>query len=301
MSYNARFRGTGVAVVTPFRDGEIDYNALTAVLNHVINGKVEYIVCLGTTGEATSLSPEETDRVLKHTIEVVDHRCPIVFGPFGGNNTAELVERIRKSDLSGVDAIMSSSPAYVRPTQEGIYQHYVRLADASSRPVIIYNVPSRTAMKVSYETILQLAETHTNFVGVKEATADFFALSKLIKHRPDGFLILSGDDYTAFPTMSLGADGGISVIANAFPYEFSEMIRAALAGDFERGAQYHMQLLDIHPPLYAEGNPTGIKGALEDLGLCSREVRLPLTPLSEGANELLLEEIDKAQLKIRNS
>lgn len=299
MSYNDRFRGTGVAVVTPFRDGRIDFPALTTVLNHVINGRVEYIVCLGTTGEATSLSQKEMDEVLEHTIRTVDGRCPIVYGPFGGNNTAELVDRIKSTDLSGVDAIMSSSPAYVRPTQEGIYQHYMNIADASPKPVIIYNVPSRTAMKVSYETIIQLAETHTNFVGVKEATADFFALSKIIKHRPKGFLVMSGDDYTAFPTMALGADGGISVIANAFPFEFSEMIRCAMYGDYDMGMRYHLQLLDIHPWLYAEGSPTGIKGALEDLGMCSREVRLPLTPLSEGANESLLEAIDKAQLTVK--
>ncbi|HQW71955.1 MAG: 4-hydroxy-tetrahydrodipicolinate synthase [Saprospiraceae bacterium] len=299
MSYNERFRGTGVAVVTPFRDGKIDFPALTTVLNHVINGRVEHIVCLGTTGEATSLDQKEINSVLDHTIKIVDGRVPIIFGPFGCNNTAELVEKIKATDLSGVDAIMASSPAYVRPTQEGIYQHYMNIADASSKPVLIYNVPSRTAMKVSHETIIRLGETHTNFVGVKEATADFFALSKLIKHRPKDFLVLSGDDYTAFPTMALGADGGISVIANAFPFEFSEMIRCAMYGDYDMGMKYHMQLLDIHPWLYLEGNPTGVKGALEDLGFCSREVRLPLTPLSEGANESLLEAIEKALLTVK--
>lgn len=298
MSKNNRFRGTGVAVVTPFRQGEVDYAGLTTVLNHIIDGGIEFIVCLGTTGEATALSSEETTAILSHTIEVNAGRLPIVFGPFGSNNTLELVSKIKSSDLSQVDAIMASSPAYVKPTQEGIYQHYMRIADASSRPVIIYNVPSRTASKISYETILRLAETHPNFLGVKEATADFFAIGKLIKHRSEHFMVWSGDDYTAFPTMALGADGAISVIGNAYPYHFSEMIRAALRGDFVRGAELHLQMLDIHPLLYTEGNPTGIKGAMEDIGLCSKEVRLPLTPLSEGANEQLLEEIKKAKLDL---
>lgn len=296
MNNKARFQGTGVAVVTPFKSGQVDYEALTNVLNHVVDGGVDMIVCLGTTGEATALSDHEQQEILDHTIEVVAGRKPIVYGPFGSNNTAALTQRIVSTDLSGVDAIMSSSPAYVKPTQEGIYQHYMRIADSSAKPVIIYNVPSRTAAKVSHETILRLAESHDNFLGVKEATADFFALSKLIKHRPDNFLVWSGDDYTAFPTMALGADGGISVIANAFPREFSEMIRACLKGDFARGAELHLQMLDLHPILYAEGNPTGIKGAMEDLGLCSKEVRLPLTPLSEAANRQLIHEIKKAGL-----
>lgn len=289
MSYNNQFRGTGVAVVTPFRDGAIDFPALKNIVNHIIQGSVEHIVCLGTTGEATALSADETTRVLNFTLDIVAGRVPVVFGPFGGNNTADLADRIRQTDLSQVQAIMSSSPAYVKPTQEGLYQHYMRLADASPKPLIIYNVPSRTSMNVRYETILKLAETHPNFVGVKEAGGDMFTLSQLIKYRPEGFLILSGDDITAFPTMSLGADGVISVIANAYPFEFSEMIRCALRGDFAEGAKLHLQLLDIHPWLYTEGNPAGIKGALEEMGFCSREVRLPLTPLSEGSYEHLIE------------
>jgi 4-hydroxy-tetrahydrodipicolinate synthase len=298
---NKRFQGTGVAVVTPFRNNEVDYESLKAVLNHIIHGGIEFIVCLGTTGEATALSHKESIDILNFTIEVNNKRLPIVYGAYGSNNTAELVHKVKTSDLNHVDAIMASSPAYVKPTQEGIYQHYMHIADVSPKPVIIYNVPSRTASKVSYETILRLAETHPNILGVKEASADFFALSKLIKHRPEGFMVWSGDDYTAFPTMSLGADGGISVIANAYPFQFSEMIRAALQGDFAKGAEIHMRLLDIHPILYSEGNPAGIKSALEDLGLCSKEVRLPLTPLSEGANEELIEEIKKANLSLKVS
>ena len=291
--------GAGVALVTPFNeDGSIDFDGLGSLIEHQINGGMDYLVSLGTTGETATLTDTEKHAIWKYTADKVAGRLPLVAG-IGGNNTAQVVEQIRTFDYPGYTAILSVSPYYNKPTQEGIYQHYMNIADASSKPVLIYNVPSRTAMKVSYETIIRLGETHTNFVGVKEATADFFALSKLIKHRPKDFLVLSGDDYTAFPTMALGADGGISVIANAFPFEFSEMIRCAMYGDYDMGMKYHMQLLDIHPWLYLEGNPTGVKGALEDLGFCSREVRLPLTPLSEGANESLLEAIEKALLTVK--
>jgi len=292
-----KLKGTGVAMVTPFRAGEIDFPALGRIINHLIDGKVEFLVSLGTTGEATALTVEETQLLLDFTVEQIAGRIPLIFAPFGMNNTAELVRKVKSFDLSRVDVIMASSPAYVKPTQEGIYQHYMHLADASPKPVIIYNVPGRTASVVKAETTLRLAADHSNLIGVKEASTDMMALSKLIKDRPDDFLVFSGDDITAFPTMALGADGLISVLGNAFPYEMSEMIRLALQGKYEEGAKYHLQLLDIHKYIYAEGNPTGIKMAMSLLGLCESELRLPLVELSAQASELLEQEISRSGLK----
>ena len=293
----ARFKGTGVAVITPFRNGEVDFTALGNIIEHLIAGKVETLVCLGTTGEATALDDNETRKVLDFFVTRTAGRVPVIFGPFGMNNTAELVRRLRSYDLSGVEAVMSSSPAYVKPTQEGLYQHYMQVADASPLPVLIYNVPSRTACSVCPETTLRLATSHSNFLGVKEATADMMALSILIKNKPDGFLIFSGDDITALPTMALGADGLISVLGNAFPYEMSQMIRYGLEDKFEEAARLHMQLLNIHKYIYCEGNPAGIKMAMSQLGLCSPEVRLPLIALSAENAARLRQEIEKSGLR----
>lgn len=296
MSASDIFRGTGVAVVTPFINGQIDFPALGKIIEHLITGQVEMLVCLGSTGEAANLTNDEKVAVLQFFIEKNQSRVPIIFGPFGDNNTDRLVQNIRSYQLDGVAAIMASAPAYVKPTQDGLYSHYMRLADSSPVPVLIYNVPGRTACDIKSDTILKLAHNHNNFLGVKEASADMMAMSRILKYRPPGFRVFSGDDITALSAMALGADGLVSVLGNAFPYEMSQMIRYALEGNFSAAAALHLKLLDIHPLIYCEGNPTGVKSAMAMLGLGTDELRLPLTTLSTGSSEKLRNEIIRAGL-----
>ncbi|PHN04366.1 4-hydroxy-tetrahydrodipicolinate synthase [Flavilitoribacter nigricans] len=284
MSKNKKLRpfsGTGVALITPFRNYAIDYPALGEIINFVIDSSVDYVVSLGTTGEAITLSSLECRQILDFTIEQVDGRVPVVAGYFGSNYTEKLVNSVREYNFDGVDAIMSSSPAYSKPPQEGIYRHYMQLAEASSRPIIIYNVPGRTASNVTANTILRLARASEQFVAVKEASGDLVQATKILKERPDHLTVLSGEDPLTLPMIGAGADGVISVIANVFPAHFSEMVRAALAGDFARARQLNFDLLDVHPWLYIENNPVGIKAAMEIAGLCSKEVRIPLVSLSD--------------------
>lgn len=276
-----QFRGTGVAVVTPFLNNKIDFEALGRVLNHCIVGGVDYIVSLGTTGENPTLSKDEKRAVLDFTIEFVNGRIPIVAGNFGGNNTNAICDYIDKFDFTGIDALLSSSPAYNKPSQEGLYLHYSKIAKHASRPVIMYNVPGRTASNITAETTLRIARDNPNIIGIKEASGDLEQGSKIIKGRPKNFLVLSGDDPTALSLMKVGGEGVISVIANAFPKAFSDMTRYARNADFDQANEIHYKLLNVHPLLYLEGNPTGIKGALNILDLCSKDVRLPLTSLSE--------------------
>lgn len=289
-----KFLGTGIAVVTPMQQGAVDYPALGKIIDHLIDGKVEYIVSLGTTGEATSLSPMEINQIIRYTAEKVNGRIPIVFGAFGGNYTEEVITRIKNADLSAVDAIMSSSPAYVKPNQEGIFQHYMQIAEASTKPVIIYNVPSRTAMGLMMDTILRLAESHPNFLGVKEAGGNMASFGKLIKYAPEDFLLISGDDFTAFHSTAMGGHGVISVIGNAFPKEFSEMIRLTLKGNMDQAAAIHLRLLDLYPLLFVEGSPAGIKCVMNQLNLCSEEVRLPMVPVSEETKMDIVKAMENA-------
>ena len=284
--------GTGVALITPFKNGAIDFNALTTVIENVINGGVEYVISLGTTGEATSLSDIEQKAVIRHTIEVVNGRVPIVAGQFGGNNTELLREKISTFDPTGVAAILSSSPAYVKPTQEGIYRHYMVLAEASPLPIIIYNVPGRTASNVSAATVIRLAKDSDNIIGVKDASADMFQAAATAKGIPPGFFLLSGDDPTALAFISNGGRGVISVIANAFPEAFSSMIRFALAGEWGHARNLHYKLLELHHWLYLEGNPVGIKEAMFYMGFAPSEVRLPLVDMSEASKKKLHDAID---------
>jgi len=277
-----QLNGTGVALVTPFKNGVIDYAALENIIEHVIEGGVDFLVSLGTTGEAVTLSAKECQEVIDFTVKTTNERVPIVAGHFGDNYTAQLTERIKATNLDGVTAIMSCSPPYVKPSQEGIYRHFMEIAKASPLPIILYNVPGRTACNIDPETVLRLAKASELFIGVKEAAGDLVQLSQMVKILPDNFYIWSGDDPTAIGAMSCGAHGVISVIANVFPKEFSDMIRAANEGDFAKAKELHLQLLDVHPWLYVEGNPTGIKAALEIEGFCNREVRTPLAELSDA-------------------
>jgi 4-hydroxy-tetrahydrodipicolinate synthase len=289
-----KFSGTGVALVTPFhQDYSIDYPTLGHLIDHVIEGGVDYIVSLGTTGEAVTLSPQECREIFDYTIERVNGRCPLVAGLFGSNYTYKLVEGVKSYNFEGFDAIMSSSPAYNKPPQEGIFRHYMALAEASPLPIIIYNVPGRTGSNVEPDTILRLAYASEKFVAVKEASGDLTQGMKIIKDRPDHLAVLSGDDPTALSLMANGGDGVISVIANLYPEHFSSMTQAALSGDFKTAAKLNLDLLDLHPYLYVEGNPVGVKAAMEIKGLCSGQVRTPLVPLSEQYRKQLRVEMAK--------
>lgn len=283
-----KFSGTGVALLTPFTaDKEVDYPALGGLIDYVIDGGVDYVVCLGTTGEAITLSAKECRDILDFTIRHVDERVPIVAGFFGGNYTEKLETAIKGYNFDGVAGLMSSSPAYSKPPQEGIYQHFMRVADASPLPVIIYNVPGRTSSNVLPQTILRLAEAHPNFAAVKEASGNLSQSVAILKHCREDFGVLSGDDPLTSAIIAMGGHGGISVIANALPSHFSRMVRAALDGDLPTARQLNFDMLDVHPLLYVEGNPVGIKAAVSMLGLCGNYLRVPLVPLSEPRREKL--------------
>lgn len=293
MSLQQRFRGTGVALVTPFKNGMIDWEDLEKIIEHVIAGGVEFLVSLGTTGESATISEDEHRQILDFTIKINRGRLPVVAGVFGGNNTAAMVEKIQGFNFDGIDAILSSNPAYNKPGQEGIFQHYMALAEVSPRPIIIYNVPSRTASNMSAETTLRLANASENFLGVKEASDDIYQVMKIIKGKPKDFLVLSGDDFITLPLIGAGGDGVISVIANTVPRPFTDMVRAALRYDMPTAQQLNLKLLELYRLLFIEGNPVGVKAAMELQGLCGREVRLPLVPMSENGVHLLMAELEK--------
>lgn len=282
------FSGTGVALITPFnRNNEVDYPALGNLIDYVIRGGVDYIVCLGTTGEAITLSSAECREILDFTLRHIGGRVPIVAGFFGGNYTEKLVNTLKEYNFDGVAGIMSSSPAYSKPPQEGIYQHFMRVADASPLPLIIYNVPGRTSSNVLPETILRLSEDHENFAAVKEASGVLSQAVEILKHCRADFGVLSGDDPLTAAMIAMGGHGGISVIANALPSHFSRMVKAALASDFPTARKLNFDMLEIHPLLYVEGNPVGIKAAVSMLGLCRNILRVPQVPLSEPRREKL--------------
>lgn len=284
--------GTGVAIVTPFKNGAIDFNTLTSLLEKVIKGGVEYIISLGTTGEATSLTDIEQKSIIRHTIEIVKGRVPIIAGQFGGNNTELLREKLSSFDHTGISAILSSSPAYVKPSQEGIYRHYMMLAEVSPLPLIVYNVPGRTASNISANTIIRLARDSDKIIGVKDASADIFQAAAIAREISPDFYLLSGDDPTALSFISGGGRGVISVIANIFPEAFSTMIRSALSGEWNVARNLHYKMLDLHHWLYIEGNPVGIKEALSYRGLCDAEVRLPLVGMTDSNKKKLHEAMD---------
>ncbi len=296
-----KFRGTGVALVTPFTaDKKVDYPALERVIEYVIEGGVDFLVSLGTTGEAVTLTAEECRAVFDFTIRIVNGRKPIVAGLFGSNFTAKLVNTLKTYNLEGFDAIMSSSPAYNKPPQEGIYRHYMEVAEASPLPIIIYNVPGRTGSNVLPPTILRLAKGNEKFIAVKEASGDLGQAMSILKNRPDNFLVLSGEDPLTVSMIACGGDGVISVIANAYPEHWSEMTRAALNQDMEKAARLNLDLLDIHPWLYIEGNPVGVKAAMEIKGVCGMEVRTPLVPLSEKSYAALKNEMSLVRGFVKN-
>lgn len=275
-----KFFGTGVALITPFTStGSVDYKALKKVLQHTAKG-VDYYVVMGTTGESATLSSQEKKDVLRFVIENNPKRLPIVYG-IGGNNTKEIVENIKSTNFEGVDALLSVSPYYNKPSQEGIYQHFKAVADASPVPVMLYNVPGRTASNISAETTLRLA-AHKSIFAIKEASGNIEQCMKIAKAMPKDFLLISGDDLLTVPLYSIGAKGVISVLANAYPVVFQKMKEFSFAGDFGKASREQFKILEINGPMYEEGNPVGVKQVMADMGLCSNNVRLPLVPASEG-------------------
>lgn len=294
MNLIERLRGTGVALVTPFKNnGDIDWEDLEKIIEHVISGGVEFLVSLGTTGESVTISEEEQRQILDFTIKINRGRVPLVAGVFGSNNTRALVEKVRNFNFEGIDALLSSNPSYSKPGQEGIFQHYMALAEESPKPIIIYNVPSRTASNMTAETTLRLANASEKFIGIKEASDDIYQVIKILKGRPKNFLMLSGDDFITLPLIAVGGDGVISVIANATPRPFSDMVRAALRQDMPTAQKLNFKFLELYKLLFLEGNPVGVKAAMELQGLCSREVRLPLVPMTEQGVHLIMAELEK--------
>lgn len=284
MSLIKELTGTGVALITPFKDNyEIDFDALDKVIDFVINGGVEYLVTLGTTGETPTLTTDEKISIINFTYEKVNSRIPIVVG-IGGNNTSELINDLKTFPLAKAIAVLSSSPNYNKPSQEGIYMHYKALAEISPKPIILYNVPGRTCSNINASTTLRLAGVE-NIAGIKEASGNMVQCMQILKNKPQDFLVVSGDDHLALPLISCGTNGVISVAANSFPKDFSEMIRLALAGDFGKARSLHYKCLEGLDLLFAENNPAGVKAFLTELGVIKNVLRLPLVPLSKELHQ----------------
>ena len=281
------FLGTGVALVTPFKkDFSVDTAALTKIVNYVIDGGVEYLVALGTTAETATLSQDEKELVIKTIVEANNNRVPLVLG-VGGNNTMQLLEELKSRDFSEFSAILSVSPYYSKPTQEGIYQHFKAIAQVAPIPVILYNVPGRTASNMLPETVIRLANDFKNIIGIKEAAGDIVQAMKLIQNKPKDFLVISGDDMIALPMVLAGGAGVISVIGEGYPKEFSEMIRLGLNRKVNEAYALHYKIMDSIDMIFEQGNPGGIKEIFKSLGLSENTVRLPLVNVTENlANRL---------------
>jgi 4-hydroxy-tetrahydrodipicolinate synthase len=286
-----KFYGTGVALVTPFNaDGTVDYEGLKNLINYQIDGKTDYLVSLGTTGESATLNKDEKKKIWAFTAEINNGRVPLIAG-IGGNDTAELISTIKEFDSNGYDAILSASPYYNKPTQEGIYQHYKAISDSTDMDILLYNVPGRTASNVSPETTCRLAHDCKNVIGTKEASGSFDQFNQIMRDKPADFLLISGDDPVALPMISLGAAGIISVVGNALPLQFSEMIRLCLKGDFKVAQPLHLSMIEFTRLIFAEGNPAGVKAALKYFGVCGDFVRLPLVPASAGLTAQIVSEL----------
>lgn len=284
MSLRDTLKGTGVAMVTPFKSNfEVDYDALAKLIEFIIDGDVEYVVSLGTTGETPTLSKEEKLDTLNFTYQQVNGRVPVVVG-IGGNNTQELIGDLEKFPLEKATAVLSASPYYNKPSQEGLFQHYKALAAASPKPLLLYNVPGRTGRNINAATTLRLAEVD-NIAGIKEASGDLAQCMQILKDKPSDFLVVSGDDNLVLPQMACGMDGVISVAANCFPKHFSDMIRHCLADDYRSARTLHYQMLEGYDLLFAENNPAGVKAFLTELDVIQNYLRLPVTPLSDALHQ----------------
>jgi 4-hydroxy-tetrahydrodipicolinate synthase len=282
MSLQNKLRGTGVALVTPFTsNGDIDFDALHKVVNHVIAGGVEYIITLGTTGETPTLDKFEKIDLIKLTCIIVNNRVPVVVG-IGGNNTKELLDDLETFPLDNATAVLSTSPYYSKPSQEGLYQHYKTLAHASPKPILLYNVPGRTGRNINASTTIRLSKEVENIAGIKEASGDVAQCMQILRDKPEDFLVVSGDDALALPSIACGMEGIISVAANAYPKEFSKMVRFCLKGDFTKAKMVNDKLMEAYELMFAENNPAGVKAFMAEMGLIKNNLRLPLVPLNEN-------------------
>ncbi len=293
MNLQNKLKGTGVALVTPFRkDTSIDFSSFEKLLEHTTKNGVDYLVVLGTTGESATLNKDEKQAVLNCAIEFSEGRFPIIAG-FGGNNTMQLLKEVKNYNFEGIDAILSVAPAYNKPTQKGIYEHYKALSLVSPIPIILYNVPGRTSCNIAAETTLKLAHDFDNIVAVKEASGNFEQIMTIVKDKPKDFVVLSGDDMLTLPLISVGVEGVISVVANVFPKEFSQMINMALKGDYKSALSLQHKLLGIMNTLFVEGNPAGAKAALKILDIIKDYMRLPLTTVSKSTYNKLKQQIEE--------
>lgn len=275
---NNKFKGLGIALVTPFdKNGEVDYVALRRLLDYQLSNGVDFLCILATTAETPCLTKEEKQKIKDIIVEKVNGSIPVLMG-CGGNNTAAVVEEINTADFTGIDGILSVCPYYNKPSQEGIYQHFKAIAQSTSMPVVLYNVPGRVGVNIKAETTLRLARDCENVVAIKEASGNFTQIDDIIKNKPKDFDVLSGDDSITFPLMTMGATGVISVIGNALPKEFGRMVRLAAQGDFSSALQIHHKFTELFKLLFVDGNPAGVKAMLNNMGIIQNELRLPLVP-----------------------
>jgi 4-hydroxy-tetrahydrodipicolinate synthase len=281
MSLRSQLKGTGVALITPFTSThDVDFDALGRVIDYVIDNGVEYVITLGTTGETPTLDKQEKIDIVKYTYDKVNNRVPVVVG-IGGNNTKEIIKDLDIIPLDKAIAVLSASPYYSKPSQEGLFQHYKAFAEVCPKPVLLYNVPGRTGRNLAAATTIRLAHEVKNIAGIKEAHNDIHQCMELIRDRPKDFLVVSGDDELSLPQMSFGFDGVISVAANSFPKQFSNIVRTALKGDFASAAKEHLRFIQAYDYLFAENNPAGVKAFLAELGIIGNYLRLPVTPVSD--------------------
>ena len=291
--------GTGVAIITPFHNyGTVDFTSLGNVINHIIKGGIDFIVALGTTSEAATLSMDEKEAVVNFIKETVDGRVPIVLG-CGGNNTHAIVDKIKKLDFNGIDAILSVAPYYNKPNQKGIYNHFKLIAGASPVPVILYNVPGRTSSNISAETTLKLSRDFKIIMGVKEASGNMGQIMTILRDRPDGFKVFSGDDALTYPMMTMGADGVISVAAMGYPEAYSGMVKLLKKKQYDKALSIHFSLMEFIDAIFADGNPAGIKAALSMMGLVKNNLRLPLVKVNKALQAHLMKIISGYRLPVK--
>ena len=283
----SRLRGMGVALITPFKeDGSVDYDALLRLVDYQLENGTDFLCVLGTTAETPTLTKEEKEKVKRTIIDRVDGRLPILLG-VGSNSTQAVVDSVKNDDMTGVDALLVVVPYYNKPSQEGIYQHYKAVAEATELPIVLYNVPGRTGVNMTAETTLRLANDFENIVAIKEASGNIAQMDEIIKNKPEGFDVISGDDGITFPLITLGAVGVISVLGNAFPREFSRMTQLALEGDYANALPIHHKFAEMCNLLFVDGNPAGVKAMLGIMGMIENKLRLPLVPARQVTCEKL--------------
>lgn len=297
MIQTTRLKGMGVALITPFKaDESVDYEALLRMVDYIVQNNADYLCVLGTTAETPTLTEDEKKKIKQLVVERVNGKVPIVLG-LGGNNTRAIVESLKNDDFTGVDAILSVAPYYNKPSQEGIYQHYKAIAEATELPIILYNVPGRTGVNMTADTTLRIAREFKNVIAIKEASGNITQMDDIIKNKPENFEVISGDDGIAFPLITLGAIGVISVIGNAFPKEFSRMTRLALQGDYANALKIHHSFTELFDLLFVDGNPAGVKSMLNAMGMIENKLRLPLVPTRITTFEAIRKVLNQLNIK----